>query len=40
MSYLPDIQQYSNMKYTRCGKSGVKLPARSLGTTERKLYLY
>lgn len=31
MSYLPDKQRYSTMEYNRCGKSGLKLPAISLG---------
>lgn len=31
MSYLPDDQRYSKMKYNRCEKSGLKLPAISLG---------
>lgn len=31
MSYLPDNQRYSTMIYNRCGQSGLKLPAISLG---------
>lgn len=31
MSYLPDKARYSTMKYNRCGRSGLKLPAVSLG---------
>lgn len=31
MSYLPRDDRYQQMKYNRCGKSGVKLPAISLG---------
>jgi len=31
MSYLPNTERYSNMKYNRCGKSGLKLPTISLG---------
>lgn len=31
MNYLPNDQRYSLMKYNRCGKSGLKLPAISLG---------
>jgi len=31
MSYLPDTDRYSKMKYNRCGRSGLKLPAISLG---------
>ena len=31
MSYLPNNERYSGMKYNRCGKSGLKLPAISLG---------
>ena len=31
MNYLPDNDRYSGMKYNRCGKSGLKLPAVSLG---------
>ncbi|BFT74692.1 L-glyceraldehyde 3-phosphate reductase [Paenibacillus sp. P36] len=31
MYYVPKNERYSNMKYTRCGNSGLKLPAISLG---------
>lgn len=31
MLYLPSEKRYSEMKYNRCGKSGLKLPAISLG---------
>ena len=31
MIYSPDEQRYGNMIYNRCGKSGLKLPAVSLG---------
>ena len=31
MSYLPSNKRYETMRYNRCGKSGVKLPAISLG---------
>ena len=31
MAYQPSPERYKNMKYRRCGKSGVKLPAVSLG---------
>ncbi|HET8823796.1 MAG TPA: L-glyceraldehyde 3-phosphate reductase [Terriglobales bacterium] len=31
MSYTPDPNRYSSMQYRRCGKSGVDLPAISLG---------
>ena len=31
MSYLPNNERYTEMKYNRCGKSGLKLPAISLG---------
>lgn len=31
MSYIPDIHRYENMRYNRCGSSGLKLPAISLG---------
>lgn len=31
MSYLPDPKRYEAMKYNRCGRSGLKLPAVSLG---------
>ena len=31
MTYLADSERYSKMKYNRCGKSGLKLPAISLG---------
>lgn len=31
MSYLPSPTRYTNMEYRRCGKSGLKLPAISLG---------
>jgi L-glyceraldehyde 3-phosphate reductase len=29
--YQPEIKRYSSMEYRRCGKSGLKLPALSLG---------
>jgi L-glyceraldehyde 3-phosphate reductase len=31
MSYQPNIQRYKSMEYRRCGNSGLKLPAVSLG---------
>src|SRR5436305_7599144 len=31
MSYTPSSERYSKMKYNRCGKSGLQLPAISLG---------
>lgn len=31
MTYLPDDHRYDTMKYNRCGKWGLKLPAVSLG---------
>jgi len=31
MTYLPSKQRYQNMIYRRCGRSGIKLPAVSLG---------
>ncbi len=31
MDYLPDQERYSGMQYNRCGKSGLKLSAISLG---------
>jgi L-glyceraldehyde 3-phosphate reductase len=31
MSYRPDPQRYERMPYRRCGRSGLKLPAISLG---------
>jgi len=31
MTYLPNPSRYKNMPYRRCGKSGLKLPAVSLG---------
>jgi len=31
MSYQPDGQRYESIQYNRCGKSGLKLPAISLG---------
>ncbi|MEK3724103.1 L-glyceraldehyde 3-phosphate reductase [Paenibacillus sp. FSL H8-0034] len=31
MSYMPINERYSGMKYNRCGSSGLKLPAISLG---------
>lgn len=31
MTYLPSPQRYETMEYRRCGKSGIKLPALSLG---------
>jgi L-glyceraldehyde 3-phosphate reductase len=31
MTYTPDKERYASMKYNRCGRSGIKLPAISLG---------
>lgn len=31
MTYLPSSERYKNMRYRRCGKSGIKLPEVSLG---------
>jgi L-glyceraldehyde 3-phosphate reductase len=31
MTYLPAAKRYENMQYRRCGRSGIKLPAISLG---------
>jgi len=31
MHWLPDIRRYESMTYNRCGRSGLKLPAISLG---------
>src|SRR5579875_3201336 len=31
MSYTAQTTRYQNMEYRRCGKSGIKLPAVSLG---------
>jgi L-glyceraldehyde 3-phosphate reductase len=31
MSWTPDSKRYDTMKYNRCGRSGLKLPAISLG---------
>jgi L-glyceraldehyde 3-phosphate reductase len=31
MAYLPDEKRYISMRYNRCGQSGLKLPAVSLG---------
>jgi L-glyceraldehyde 3-phosphate reductase len=31
MTYLPSSERYKEMQYRRCGKSGIKLPAISLG---------
>lgn len=31
MSYIPDENRYNNMIYRRCGRSGLMLPAISLG---------
>ncbi len=31
MSYTPDEKRYQSMRYNRCGRSGLKLPAVSLG---------
>jgi L-glyceraldehyde 3-phosphate reductase len=31
MTYVPAADRYTKMKYNRCGKSGLKLPAISLG---------
>ncbi len=31
MTYVPDAERYDRMSYRRCGRSGLKLPAISLG---------
>ncbi len=31
MSYVPTVNRYEQMRYNRCGQSGLKLPAISLG---------
>jgi hypothetical protein len=31
MTYVPDKSRYDTMQYRRCGRSGVLLPAISLG---------
>jgi L-glyceraldehyde 3-phosphate reductase len=31
MPYIPDAQRYNNMEYRRCGRSGIRLSALSLG---------
>jgi len=31
MPYTPDANRYSTMQYRRCGRSGILLPAISLG---------
>jgi L-glyceraldehyde 3-phosphate reductase len=31
MSYIPEMDRYDKMIYNRCGRSGIKLPAISLG---------
>lgn len=31
MNYIPSLERYKNMPYRRCGNSGLKLPALSLG---------
>ena len=31
MVYIPAETRYDNMRYNRCGRSGLKLPAVSLG---------
>jgi L-glyceraldehyde 3-phosphate reductase len=31
MTYQPSAERYKNMQYRRCGKTGIKLPAISLG---------
>jgi L-glyceraldehyde 3-phosphate reductase len=31
MNYLPDTSRYDSMRFNRCGRSGLKLPAVSLG---------
>ena len=31
MAYIPDENRYEKMQYNICGKSGLKLPAISLG---------
>ena len=31
MSYVPNVERYDKMEYRRCGRSGLKLPAVSVG---------
>jgi L-glyceraldehyde 3-phosphate reductase len=31
MTYIPAHTRYDTMRYNRCGRSGLKLPAISLG---------
>jgi L-glyceraldehyde 3-phosphate reductase len=31
MNYIPSVERYKNMQYRKCGNSGLKLPALSLG---------
>lgn len=31
MTYIPEQKRYDSMRYNRCGRSGIKLPAISLG---------
>ncbi|MDO5478505.1 MAG: L-glyceraldehyde 3-phosphate reductase, partial [Clostridia bacterium] len=31
MSYVADLKRYEKMEYRKCGESGLKLPAVSLG---------
>jgi L-glyceraldehyde 3-phosphate reductase len=31
MNYIPSVKRYKNMQYRKCGNSGLKLPALSLG---------
>ncbi len=31
MTYIADVDRYGRMMYNRCGRSGLKLPAVSLG---------
>ncbi len=31
MAYIANVERYKNMKYNRCGRSGLKLPGVSLG---------
>ncbi|MEA7586026.1 hypothetical protein ONO39_26565, partial [Salmonella enterica subsp. enterica serovar Anatum] len=37
MIYQPDENRYHTMEYRRCGRSGVKLPAISLGLWHAEL---
>lgn len=39
MNYIAKTERYETMKYNRCGKSGLFLPAMSLGLWQFRKYI-